>query len=258
MRDTVAAGVLAVGAIVVAVLFVVALVAGLRDGPAPVYVSIGDGTQMGYGVPQEAAASEMFRQYLSDELDENVKWWTTANGDYLTTETFIGAAGSSSQLRLAESLLARFDDEGVPVAAITLAIGGNDLVEVGRQCASPPCNQLYADMRNGMIERLETIYARINEAKDDDTPLFVLLYYNASDCGQAGVESSPEELGVIGWNAAIRDVAERSGAFVVDAYTPFRGRACEYVSDFDMNEAGNRILAAEYERAYEALPGEYR
>ena len=258
MRDTVAAASIAIGALVVAGLFALAMAAALRDGPAPVYVSIGDGTQMGFGVAPEAGASSLFRRYLSDELDEPVKWWTTADGNYYTTETFIGAESGRSQLRLAEALLQRFDDDGVNVAAITLSIGGNDLVEVGNQCVAPPCAELYRQMRDSMVERLDAIYTRINEAKNDDTPLFVLLYYNASDCGQDGVDSSPEETSVLGWNAAIREVAERHGAFVVDMYEPVRGKACELVTNLDLNEEGNRVLAEQYRDAYEALPGEYR
>ncbi len=253
-----AAASITVGALVVAGLFAVALTAAFRDGPAPVYVSIGDGTQMGFGVAPEAGASSLFRRYLSDQLNEPVKWWTTADGNYYTTETFIGSASGRSQLRLAEALLQRFDEDGVDVAAVTLSIGGNDLVEVGNQCGAPPCAELYRQMRDDMVERLDVIYARINEAKDDGTPLLVLLYYNASDCGQAGVDTSPTELGVIGWNAAIRETAERHGAFVVDAYTPVRGKACDYVTNLDLNEEGNKVLAEQYLRAYEALPDEYR
>jgi hypothetical protein len=258
MKNTLTRASLAAGALVVAALFAVALIAALRDGPAPVYVSIGDGTQMGFGVGREFAASELFRQYLSDETGEDVTWWTTADGDYLTTETFIGPPSGASQLRLAESLLQQFDEDGVRVAAITLSIGGNDLVEVGNQCPDPPCLELYTQVRDAMIERLDTIYARINEAKDDRTPLFVLLYYNAFDCGQSGVDSSTAELSVIGWNAAIREVAERHGAFLVDAYTPVRGKACDYVTNLDLNEEGNRVLAAEYRRVYESLPGDFK
>jgi lysophospholipase L1-like esterase len=258
MKQLISRASLGLGALIAAGLFAFALLAALRDDPPPVYLSIGDGTQMGYGVAPTAAASAIFSQYLSAEFDEHVSWATTANGDYLTTATFIGGGQAFSQLELAELRLRAYRDEGRQVAAITLSIGGNDLVEVGRQCAAPPCGELYARLRDQMVSRLDDIYARINDAKDPATPLLVLLYYNASDCGQPGVETSPAELGVIGWNAAIRETAERHGAFVVDAYTPIRGNACRYVNNLDLNEDGNKLLAAQYQSAYESLPDDFR
>jgi hypothetical protein len=233
----------------------------LRDAyePLPVYLSVGDGTQFGFGVNRGDAASEIFRKYLSERLDDRVRWTATSRGDFVTTATFISDSGvGPSQLETAEERLRAFRDEGRRVVAITLSIGGNDLVSVGNQCAEPPCYDLYFRERDGMTVRLDEIYSRINAAKDPSTPLLVLLYYNASDCGQAGVASSPEELGVIGWNAAIREVADRHRAFLVDAYTPIRGKACSHVFNLDLNERGNAILAEQYKMVYESLPAEYR
>jgi hypothetical protein len=84
-----------------------------------------------------------------------------------------------------------------------------------------------------------------------------VTYYNASDCGQPRVETSPTELGQRTWNATIADIAGRNGAFIVDAYTPFRGRACELIDGVDPNYAGYEVLAAAYEQAYEGLPASY-
>lgn len=222
--------------------------------PAAVYLSIGDGTQYGCCVTPAKSSPELFRQYLSNVLDRHVDWVTTASG-YQTTDSFMGGdagTGTEPQFDRAARLIEQYARERKKVAAITLSIGGNDLAEMGRGC--PPntvCLAAYNAALTRMKANLETIYTRIAAAKDPKTPLLAILYYNASDCGQPGVESSPTELGVLGWNEAIRDIARRHGATVVDLHEPFKGRACSYIDGLDANAAGHVIIGQAYERAYE-------
>ena len=244
---------------------------------SPVYLSIGDGTQYGCCSDRTKSSPELFRQYLADRLGRDVLWVTTATG-YQTSDDFIrnefparactppsrpstvSSEGSSAgagcftspQLDRAVQLIKQYRGDHRTVAAITLSIGGNDLVEVGRHCSvADDCRTVYFAALDRLKTNLDRIYARIADAKDPKTPLLVLLYYNASDCGQPGVESSPAELGVLGWNAAIRDIATRHGATLVDLYVPFKGNACKYIVGLDANDAGHAIIAEIYERAYE-------
>ena len=168
-------------------------------------------------------------------------------------EGHVGAGIAGSQFDRALQLIEQYQREKKRVAAITLSIGGNDLVEMGKRCpAGATCLAEYNPALIRMKANLETIYSRIAEAKDAKTPLLVVLYYNASDCGQPGVEASPTELGVLGWNDAIREIAGRHGATLVDLHGPFKGKACTLISSLDANAAGHVVIDEAYKRSYEA------
>jgi len=223
-----------------------------------VYLSIGDSIQYGCCHDRTQSAGELFRAYLEQRLHRPVEWVTVAGND--TADTFIhGVSGAAPQMQRALEALAAFKREGRPVVAITMSIGGNDYVEVGERCggSSPSCPQVFDDILARMKPELPVIYTAINQAKDEHMPLFLLTYYNASDCGQAGVEQSPTDVGQRVWNAAITDAAKPFGFFMVDLYAPFKGKACEYVEGVDPTYEGYRVIAGLYRAAYEALPSEY-
>jgi lysophospholipase L1-like esterase len=253
-RGTVARRYAVIAAIVLVAAWVFVWWFWLRSSEPSVYLSIGDGTQYGCCIDRTKSSPELFRQYLADRMHRDVVWVTTASG-YQTSSDFIEgqSAALEPQLDRALRLIEQYRRERRNVVAITLSIGGNDLVHVGEQCpGTQPCLDVYNAALDRLRTNLDTIYKRITEAKDPETPLLVVLYYNASDCGQAGVGSSPTELGVLGWNIAIREVATRHGATLVDLHTPFKGNACRYIVGLDSNEAGHAVIAEAYERSYEA------
>jgi hypothetical protein len=225
--------------------------------PTAVYLSIGDSIQYGCCHDPQQSAGELFRAYLEQRLHRPVEWVTVAGND--TADTFIhGVNGAVPQMQRALDALASFKREGRPVVAITMSIGGNDYVEVGERCgSSPSCPQIFDDILARMKPELPVIYTAINDAKSSSTPLFLLTYYNASDCGQAGVEESPTDVGQRVWNATITDAARPFGFFMVDLYVAFRGKACEYVENVDPTYEGYRVIAELYRKAYEALSPEY-
>jgi len=218
------------------------------------YVSIGDPVQT---ADRAHLAGELFRQYLSKRLNRPVDWMMGYPGH--TVNEFVDGVGGTPNLDRVTSDLARWRSEGRPVVAITLGIGGDDLVEVGTKChalGKQSCPDIYGQALTNYTQQLSLILRRLNEAKDPNTPLLLLTYYNASDCGQAGVELSPEELGVQGWNQAIIASAQANGAFLADIYTPFRGKGCEYTSRLRPNEKGHAVIAEVYEEVYDSLPAE--
>jgi hypothetical protein len=174
----------------------------------------------------------------------------------------VGAVGAGATLKLdrAISELEKWRREGRSVAAITLGIGGDDLMDIGAKCHAEgrqSCPDIYGEALTEFTEQLSHVLRSLNEAKDPRTPLFLLTYYNASDCGQAGVEVSPDELGVQGWNQAIAAAARTNGAFLADIYTPFKGKGCEYTSRLRPNEKGHAVIAQVYEDVYDSLPPEF-
>jgi hypothetical protein len=218
-----------------------------------IYLSIGDSIQYGCCHDPKQSAGELFRAYLEQRLRRPVEWVTVANDD--TADTFIhGMNGAEPQMQRAVDVLSSARRDGRPVVAITMSIGGNDYVEVGARCANPPCVQLFNEILDRMRRQLPLIYRTINDAKDPRTPLFLLTYYNASDCGQPGVEGSPTDAGQRVWNATIAEAARPFGFFMVDLYAPFKGKACEYIEGVDPTYAGYRVIAGLYRAAYESLP----
>jgi hypothetical protein len=221
-----------------------------------VYLSLGDSIQYGCCGDPLLSSGELFRNYLSRRLDRPVEWVTLASID--TADEFIN--GPKPQLDRAVAALEEWQREGRPVVAITLSIGGNDLVEVGHECEVPggtSCLDLYLEAGTRYSEQLPLILRRLNEAKDPHTPLLLLTYYNGSDCGQPGVEISSDELSVQGWNQVIIGAARTGGAFLADVYTPFKGKACEYVQGDDPTYEGHAVIAQVYEGVYESLPPEF-
>ena len=225
--------------------------------PLAVYLSIGDSIQYGCCHDPKRSSGELFRAYLEQRLHRPVEWVTVAGND--TADTFIhDRSGGKSQLERAVDALARFQREGRPVVAITMSIGGNDYVEVGTRCGpSPPCPQIFDDILGRMKPELPVIYAAIAAAKDPRTPLFLTTYYDASDCGQPGVEQSPTDVGQRVWDAAIVEAAKPFGFFMVDLYAPFKGKACQYVESVDPTYEGYRVIADLYRAAYESLPASF-
>ncbi len=221
-----------------------------------VYLSIGDSIQYGCCHDPKQSAGEIFRAYLGQKLGRPVEWITTADNG--TAHDFVGATGQTDpQLQRALRTIRDLQDEGRPIVAITMSIGGNDYVEVGGRCPNPPCLDVFVEILNRMKGDLDQIYPAIAAAKPANTPLMVVMYYNAQDCGQPDVATSPTETGQLTWNAVISQIATKNGAFMVDAHTPFEGRACQLIEGVDPNYEGYKVLAAAYEKAYEALPSEY-
>jgi hypothetical protein len=218
------------------------------------YLSIGDGIQWGCCGALGSSSPALFRDYLEQRLGRPTIWQTSGSG-YETTDTFITRpGGGESQLDFALTLIDYYRRESIPLPAITMSIGGNNLVDIGRNCQAPPCVDAFVAGLTHLREQLHVIYSRITAAKDLNTPLMVLLYYDANECSGDGSIGNA----VDAWNAVIAEVAVQYGAFLVNARTPFQGH-CDWIdaNGLDANAAGHAAIAAAYERVYESLPVNY-
>ena len=83
----------------------------------------------------KASSHPLFAQYLSQQLNRPVVWVSLAGNG--TLQDFLHT-GSPTQLERAEELLASWHSEGRDVVAITLSIGGNDLLELGSRLRRAP------------------------------------------------------------------------------------------------------------------------
>jgi hypothetical protein len=77
------------------------------------------------------------------------------------------------------------------------------------------------------------------------------------DCGQPGADISSSALAMQIYNERVLSATLVGGGFLVDFWTPFDGRACEYISGVDPTYLGYDVILDQHIAAYEALPPEY-
>jgi lysophospholipase L1-like esterase len=237
------------------------------------YLSLGDSIQYGCCGDPMRSSGELFRHYLSERLNRPVEWLSLA--DVGTAQSFIHGyyelepqppPQPEPQLDRAVALLDDLRRRGEPVAAITMCIGGNDFLfledpEDGHDChadGSPGCLQVFLETLDRYEGQLDLILRTLTEAKEPNTPLLLLDYYNAWDYGETTPEYIATEPGLLLINQVIAQAAARyEGVFFVDIYPLFKGKAREYVSGVDPTYEGHAVIAEAYREVYESLPPEF-
>jgi lysophospholipase L1-like esterase len=156
--------------------------------------------------------------------------------------------------------------DGNEVGAITLEIGGNDLLDIyfakviPGDCPSvveslrrPDCVQALADALAAYAPNLELIIARLKEA-DPRIPIFLMTLYNPFSGGsqnldeltELALEGMPDTPFSKGLHDIIRAQADAdAGIYLVDVHPLFANKENEYIaSDFiHPNDAGYRVMA---------------
>jgi lysophospholipase L1-like esterase len=227
---------------------------------AAVYLSLGDSINYGCCADIQLSSHPRLAHYISQKLNRSVVWISLAGNG--TLQTFLhGIAGQTPQLDNAVSLLTRLRDEGHDVVLISLSIGGNDLLalrDMGcRGGGQPQCLTAFSDLMNSYNADMQTVYSKLNEAKDPATPIFQNTIYDALDCGQEDAEITASAVSVKTYNQRMDGAARVGGAFLVDFYEPFKGRACEYISGVDPTYRGYDVILDLDKAMYDALPAEY-
>jgi hypothetical protein len=231
----------------------------LPDGAA-VYLTLGDSLNYGCCADIQLSSHPRFAAYLSQKLNRQLVWVSLA-GDG-TLQTFLhGIAGDTPQLDNAVSLLTRLREEGHDVVLISLSIGGNDLLALRDMgCTgggSAECLTAFSNLMNSYTTDMQTVYSKLNGAKDPATPVFQNTIYDAQNCGQENAEITASAVAVKTYNQRMEGAARVGGAFVVDFYEPFLGRACELISGVDPTYRGYDVILELDEATYETLPSLY-
>jgi lysophospholipase L1-like esterase len=157
-------------------------------------------------------------------------------------------------------------EPGNEVGAITLEIGGNDLLDIFFDLVIPGDCPSVAEalQRETCVRALEEALAayRVNLtqtlerliAAAPDTPIFLMTIYNPF----SGGASVLDEMGVLslegqdgtefphGLNDIVRQVGDDAGVTVVEWYELFLGKQSEYIS-LDLihpNDTGHAVMAA--------------
>lgn len=229
-------------------------------GPRPLYMALGDSLSVGVGASDEPGRGWV--GLVGAALPE----WDLSNlgvsGDDSRELLFGGPLDEA--LRLI-ALRAADDQIGNEVGAITLEIGGNDLLDIFFGLVIPgDCPSVVeALQREACVQALEstlTAYRsnltqtleRLIEAAPD-TPIFLMTIYNPF----SGGSSVLDEMGVLslegqegtefpqGLNDIIREAGEEAGVSVVEWYELFLGKQSEYIAQdlIHPNDVGHAVMA---------------
>jgi lysophospholipase L1-like esterase len=230
-------------------------------GPQPLYLALGDSLSVGVGASDESSLGWV--GLVSAALTE----WDLSNlgvsGDDSRELLFGGPLDEG--LRLI-ALRATDAEPGNEVGAITLEIGGNDLLDIFFDLVIPgDCPSVVeALQRQACVEALEsalTAYRsnltqtleRLADAAPD-TPIFLMTIYNPF----SGGSSVLDEMGVLslegqegtkfprGLNDIIREVGDEAGVTVVEWYELFLDKQSEYIAQdlIHPNDTGHAVMAA--------------
>ena len=230
-------------------------------GMRPLYLAFGDSLSAGIGASDEPSLGWV--GLVSAALPE----WDLLNlgvsGDD-SRELLFGGPLDEGMRQIA--LRATDAELGNEVSAITLEIGGNDLLDIyfglvipgdcpsvvealQRDFCVRALERALAAYRSNLSETLQRLIAAAPE-----TPVFLMTLYNPF----SGGASVLDEIGVLtlegqegtafpkGMNDVIREVGDEAGVTVVEWYELFLGKQSEYIA-FDLihpNDTGHAVMAA--------------
>jgi lysophospholipase L1-like esterase len=232
-----------------------------------VYLSLGDSVLAGCCADRSRGASVLFTNYLSGALGEQVRLVNLAT-DSITSDDFVGSAQlwpesgrTATQLDEAVAVLEEAAADGRDVPAIALLVGGNDFLflsdpDSGITCRvepTPACVELFQATLESFRQNLTLSLSRINEAKDGDTPVLLLNYYNPFDTGEDTPEIEFTDAVIVTINDIIAEVAAANGAHLVDIYPLFQDRAATLIFGVDPTYEGHEVIAGAMIEAYEEI-----
>jgi lysophospholipase L1-like esterase len=224
------------------------------------YVALGDSLSYGRGASSrgETAFVPLVYQGLGGG-------WALANW---------GVSGHTSQDLLDRQLpnaLAQINERrndaltGNEAAAITVEIGGNDLLEIYEDLVIPgtcpsvaeslPKPECTDRLRAALLEFTPNLQEAVErlQAAAPGTPIFLATLYNPfsggsvnlDGIGALALEGQADTPFPTGLNDAVRAVAQEKGAYVVEWYEPFLGKVNEYISQdlIHPNDDGHRVMA---------------
>jgi lysophospholipase L1-like esterase len=232
-----------------------------RIGGAPLYIALGDSLSAGVGA--SSYTEKGFVGLVHDELGP----------EYALLN--LGIAGDTSRQLIEEGPLSRAiaeigarnydEDEGNDVRAVTLEIGGNDLLDlffdlvlpgrcpsVSEGLQTPECVQALEETLDAYEPNLDLILDRLREA-DPQLSIFLMTLYNPfsggsallDELGELSLEGMPDTPFPEGLQDIIRRQAEANDVRLVEVYPLFEGKAREYIASDTIhpNDTGYRVMA---------------
>jgi lysophospholipase L1-like esterase len=227
----------------------------------PLYIALGD--SLSYGSAASDPDRTSFVALVHAGFTGDVDLINLGVPGYTSTDLLIEGELDEAVGEIRSRLLD--DIEGNEVTAVTLEIGGNDLLTlyadlvIPGTCASVEEALAKDECVDGLNESLTTFEANLDTTlaqlreMDADLPVFLLTLYNPFSGGNEAVDrigdlalegeaGSPFESGV---NDVVRDVGSRYGVTLVDIFPLFEDKSSEYIA-FDLihpNDEGYAAMA---------------
>jgi lysophospholipase L1-like esterase len=232
-----------------------------KIGGAPLYIALGDSLSAGVGATNYEEKG--FVGLVHDELGPE---FALLN---------LGIAGDTSGELIEDGPLDRAvaeikqrnhdDDSDNDVKAVTLEIGGNDLLDlyfelvlpgrcpsVSEGLQTPECVEALRRTLDTYEPNLDLILDRLHDA-DADLNIFVMTLYNPfsganallDEIGELALEGDPSTPFPEGLQDIIRRQADANDVPLVEVYPHFEGKAREYIASDTIhpNDTGYRVMA---------------
>lgn len=187
-------------------------------GPSGLYIALGDSIAAGTGssLPRERGYPAILRSWMKDLNDAAVPMVNLARPGE-TAATFV-SDDQVDELR-AEVDLAR--DAGLPLTAVTVSLGGNEILQVADSGISDRGVALDEFRTN-----LESAIAKVRSTVGPDVPIALTNYYDPTN-GDAAIQFS-DSWWIAQFNTVIAEVAGAHGCLVADVAATFAGNIDEF------------------------------
>lgn len=207
-----------------------------------VYIALGDSIAAGIGssLPRERGYSALIRDLISRESGRIVTLENLA-----TPGETVTSFRDDGQLSRFHDLVDRLNRGNTPISAITVSLGGNDMLHVSGRGSTDRQAAL-----DGFTSAYPAVLSDIRSAVGNDIPIIVTNSYDLSSGDSSIVESDAW------WIARFNDViaagAAASSARVADVSSEFAGHISDYTLapwDVHPTNAGHQAIAAAVWRA---------
>jgi acyl-CoA thioesterase I len=201
-----------------------------------IYIALGDSIAAGIGssLPRERGNAAIVAGWLATLIGESVPFENLAvPGE--TATTFM----EGGQLQRFRDVIARSKASNLPVAAVSLTLGGNEMLALDTTGLS--------DRQAGLdafSDQYSSAVAAVRSEIGPDAPLVVTTYYDLNE-GDPAIQFS-DSWWVEQFNAVIRRVASEQQAHVADVASQFAGNIPSYTHfpfDVHPSNAGHLVIA---------------
>lgn len=234
------------------VMLLVLLSGGMLAGPRPVqsagdpvYIALGDSIAAGIGtsLPRDRGYPALVRDLLARHAGQDV----TLEALAVPGET-AASFRNAGQLERYRALVDRLGRGDTTIAAITVSLGGNEMLRVSGNGSVD---------RQAALDEFQATFpaalADIRAAAGPNVPIVVTTYYDLSSGDASVVESDAWWLSR--FNQVIADAAAASGARVADVAGTFAGQIDAYTLapvDVHPTNSGHQAIADAVWRALES------
>lgn len=209
-----------------------------------IYIALGDSIAAGVGssLPRVRSYPAVVHQWMEDHADATVPFSNLAvPGE--TAASFM----EDGQLEQFRSEVARAREGQIPIHAVTLSLGGNEILAVS-DAGLEDREEALASFRTNLEQAVEAIRQEIGP----DVPLVLTTYYDLT-AGDASIMFT-DSWWIEQFNTAIREVAAGSDAVVAGVQQTFEGRIDEltyYPDDVHPTNQGYLAIAQQVWQALE-------